>query len=66
MKELLLKKEIYSSASINQTISAYADFAEFVISDNGDYRCIRFNNCRYDEQRTIKEFENYLIGMENA
>lgn len=66
MKILLLRKDIYSFESIIKTINSYAGYAEFDISDDGEYISVMFYNCRYDEQRTIKEFENYLIGMENA
>ncbi len=66
MKKLLLRRDIYSLESINKAIDSYTGFAEFDISDDGDYISIVFNNCRYDEQRTMKEFENYLIGMENT
>ena len=66
MKKLLLRKDIYSSESIKKAIGSYAGLAEFGIFDAGDYIGVLFNNCKYDEQRTVKEFENYLIGMENV
>ena len=62
---LLLRKEIYSSESINHTIAAYEGFAEFTVIDGGEHIIVTFNNCKYDEERTVKEFENYLIGLEN-
>ncbi len=27
---------------------------------------ITFLKCKYDENLTIKEFENYMIGLENS
>ena len=51
MKTLELSKEIYSLSSIEETIRYLWKLV--------------FRKCRYDELRTVYEFENYLIGLEN-
>lgn len=66
MKELLLKKEVYSPKTIDEAIDAYVGYAKMEVADCGDYVRIRFSKCRYDETRTVKEFENYVIGLENS
>ena len=65
MKELKLNKDIYSNHRIVNAISAYSGFAEMEMHNRGKHWLIVFLNCKYDEELTIKEFENYLIGLEN-
>ena len=43
----------------------YSNLCEFSIAEKADEWEVRFSNCRFDEQRTVNEFENYLIGLEN-
>ena len=65
MKELKLNKEIYSNHKIVKAMSVYSGFAEMEMHNGGKYSLIVFSKCKYDEDLTIKEFENYLIGLEN-
>lgn len=66
MRDLKLNREIYSLGSIQQAAHAYKDFAQIKISDEREAITVSFANCKYDEARTLREFENYLIGIENA
>ena len=64
-KELWLNKEIYSKDLIRKTMIEYEDYAKLSVIDYEDYICVLFIDCKYNEDRTVKEFENYLIGLEN-
>lgn len=44
----------------------YKNYALTSVSYKRDYAVITFWKCRYDEEQTIKEFENYMIGVENS
>ncbi len=65
MREIAFKRYIYSETSIKETIDAYKGIATITANIENDQVLITFLNCKYDEDRTIKEFENYLIGVEN-
>ena len=65
MKELKLSKAIYSIQGIKETIGAYSGYATMEIHNRGAHWGVMFSACKYDEKLTVKEFENYLIGMEN-
>ena len=66
MKKIRLKKEIYSRQNLNEAIKAYGNIARILILPNKDEYVMQFFDCKYGEDRTIKEFENYLIGLENS
>lgn len=65
MKELKLSKAIYSIEDIKKTVGAYSGYATMEIHNKGEHWGVMFSACKYDEKLTVKEFENYLIGMEN-
>ena len=65
MKELKLSKMIYSLQCIKETVGVYSGFSKMEILNRGTHWGVVFSACRYDENLTTKEFENYLIGMEN-
>lgn len=65
MITLRLSKEIYSEKSVACAVSAYGKLANMEISEEIDAWTITFSGCKYEENRTAKEFENYLIGAEN-
>ena len=65
MIELALNTEIYSEDKINQVQTVYREYAIITKKLVDQYLILKFDNCRYDESLTIKEFENYLIGLEN-
>ena len=47
-------------------MNAYTDYAKMTLLENDRTWTLDFDECKYDEMRTIKEFENYLIGLENG
>ena len=63
MIKLSLNKEIYSFEIISETMDAYRDFAKFRLKDQEHYWILAFDQCKYEEEITAKEFENYLIGL---
>lgn len=66
MDELHLCKEIYSNENISNAIVAYKGLASISLFDCGNYWSLSFSDCKYDNTRTVHEFENYLIGLENC
>ncbi|MGN9077150.1 HxsD-like protein [Oliverpabstia intestinalis] len=65
MNKSMLNMDIYSVENIKKTCNAYKDFARIKIKRNYNYMELTFDRCKYDTDITIKEFENYLINIEN-
>ena len=65
MNRLKLSLEIYSISNIEKTCRVYKDYAKIRISKKESEVEVLFDNCKYDSWLTIKEFENYLIVVEN-
>ena len=66
MKKLLLSKEIYSYENIQKVRSVYCGYGVIhVIPDKNNW-LVLFSRCAYGEETTAREFENYLIGLENT
>lgn len=66
MKKLKINRSIYSDKAIRNAIQAYQYVAAITPKMNEDYAILTFWKCTYDEDQTMKEFENYLIGVENS
>lgn len=66
MKKLKVNRSIYSDEAINQTMMVYKNHAVTTVNFKRDYAVITFWKCKYDEALTVKEFENYMIGVENS
>lgn len=66
MTELKLNLDIYSLKNIKRAISAYRDYADIKTADNSNCIILYFDKCRHNEALTVKEFECYLIGLENS
>lgn len=63
---LQLSAEIYSDASIDKACRAYEGYAKIKVKKFEKYTELRFDRCKYDAELTIREFENYLINVENS
>ena len=63
--ELLLSKEVYSKSDLQIAMDAYRSFADISIFERDQYWQIDFAHCKYGAERTMKEFENYMIGLAN-
>lgn len=66
MKKLKISTDVYSIGNIHKTMDVYKGYANIDIQVENNRITLNFNNCIYDEDTTIKEFENYLIGVENS
>ena len=66
MKRVRVNRNIYSDKTIKMAIEAYRNCAILTVSYKQDYAVIIFWKSRFDETQTIKEFENYMIGVENS
>lgn len=66
MNKLHLNEAVYSLKSINETCDVYKEYAQIrMIQENSHIELI-FDRCKYDPKLTMKEFENYLINVENS
>lgn len=65
MNKLILRKEIYGDNSLKEAIKAYKKITKIKVKDEKEYYVLKFYFCKYDLKRTMMEFENYLIGIEN-
>lgn len=59
-----MNKEIFREENIQTAINAYKKIAQITYVENNVYWILEFRKCKYDEQVTEHEFENYLIGLE--
>lgn len=66
MKTIRFNRSIYSSEALQRTIAAFKRHAFITIKFRENVALVTFWFCRYGESQTIKEFENYLIGIENS
>ena len=66
MVECIFDLEIFSYDSIKKTEQAYKDYAYIKEIRTDSAVILRFDKCKYPEDITVKEFENYLICVENA
>ncbi len=65
MKKITFNTEIYSDNIIQAAVEAYKNLAHIRLRIKGDKAELTFSRCLFDEAKTIHEFENYLIGLEN-
>ncbi len=66
-QSLRLSKAVYSERSVLAAIQMYEPLAEIQLKSDllSDCYDLTVSECVYDPLLTIKEFENYVIGMEN-
>ena len=65
MTRIKLHRDIYSKEAIVKAISDYKGIAKIRLQEKDSGYVLTFTLCKYGEERTVKEFENYLIGLEN-
>lgn len=63
MNRLFLNKSIYDKKYILIAIQDYCRISKIKIEEQQEYYICIFEHCIYDTIMTIKEFENYLIGI---
>lgn len=64
--KLQLNTDIYSESSIRESCAAYKTYARIKIKKKNRYMELTFDRCKYKPDITMKEFENYLINIENT
>lgn len=65
MNKLELKTDVYNIENIEKACVAYKDYAKIKIKMKNNRIELTFSKCKYNADITIKEFENYLINVEN-
>lgn len=66
MRKIQINSKIYSEKNIKQALADYKNIAKTSLRKGKSYHTVTFWKCIYDEGQTLKEFENYLIGLENS
>lgn len=66
MKTLKINKEIFSDETIINALNEYKFLAKIKMTPIQNYVLLTFSDCKYEEDLTINEFQNYLIGVENS
>lgn len=66
MDQLRLSLEIYSPTLIRTVCGIYSDYARIRVDHIAGYVILTFEDSKYDVSITMKEFENYLINLQNA
>ena len=65
MKELIVSTGIYSVETVRLALEAYRGYASVQVREKNDRITLTFSECRFGEERTVMEFENYMIALEN-
>ncbi len=60
-----IKRELYSGEALTKAIKDFSNLCEIKVSEIDSGWELVLENCKYDCELTEKEFENYLIGLEN-
>lgn len=66
MKRVQINRSVYSDETVKATMKIYQNYAVTTVKIKGDCAVLTFWKCKYDEEQTIKEFENYMIEIENS
>lgn len=66
MTNLRLNKELFALEPITAALSAYQSIAKIELSEDSNYWQCCFTACKYGEEQTALEFENYLIDLMNC
>ena len=62
---LRIKRNLYSENNLRYAIDAYSELCSIKYEIKNNFIECVFKDCVYSEELTIKEFENYLISLEN-
>jgi hypothetical protein len=64
-KILFLDLELYPERFIKKAMHNYHEFAEIAFTKRDELVEMFFERCLYDEEQTVREFENHLIELCN-
>jgi len=63
MSNLALSKDIYKHSILKKCCDAYLEYSKIQITETEDYWNVDFSDCKFNEEETMREFENYLIEL---
>lgn len=66
MRKIQINSEVFSERTIKQAMNDYKDIAKTSLQVKSKNFIITFWEFKYAEDQTLKEFENYMIGLENS
>lgn len=64
--KMMLSSEIFSLRTVERALNDYRHLLTATAKCCGGYIEIVFLRCKYDEVRTARELENYMIQIENS
>lgn len=66
MKRLSLSREIFNRADILMAKRKFVHLCKVDVAENNLHWDCVITDCKYDEQETMQEFENYIIVLMNS
>lgn len=66
MKNFSLSTELFVRESIVCACNRFLDLAEITITECNGYYDLQIAHSRWDEESTMREFENYVIDLMNS
>ena len=69
LKKMLRKKysvHIYSREAIEKAIEGFTSLGNVTVVTGPAYHNCLFMSCKYGEEKTAQEFENYMIDFMNC
>lgn len=66
MQTLKLHKDIFDKQVIESAREAYRSIASIQINEDPSHWLCTFHDCAFDDEKTAREFENYVIDTMNA
>lgn len=66
MRKIQVNSEIFSEETVKQALRDYGNIAKTTLKNERNYFIVTFWKCKFDEDQTLREFENYMIGLENS
>lgn len=66
MRKMQINSKVFSEKTVKQALNDYKNIAKTSLQVKGEIFIIKFWKFKYDEDQTLKEFENYMIGLENS
>lgn len=64
--QMKIRNELFSRETIDRALADYRHLLTATVDYVGDYCGVTFVACKYDEELTARELENYMIGIENS
>lgn len=65
MAMLQLNNKIYTKEAVLKAVYDFTGLCTIKFDEVEKYYQLEFEDCKCGEERTMKEFENYVVGIEN-